>query len=84
MKPGEPFPWAPEDNPLGPTAGQDDEPPTSPDAAAGTAFGRLASIFADLDNYEAKQACDLLVAWVKCGPDNRVLLNALGRELASK
>lgn len=63
----------------------DDEPPTSPDATANTtAWGRLVSVFADLDQRDSKAACDLLIAWWKSSPDRRVLLSALAREFRDK
>jgi hypothetical protein len=62
-----------------------DEEITRPEGVSiETAWGRLASIFADLDPRESHEAASLLLNWTKAGPEPRVLISALARLLKDK
>ena len=47
-----------------------------------TAWGRMASIFADLDSRDSQEAATLLLRWTQSGHEQRVLISALARLLS--
>ena len=67
------------------SAPDDDEEITRPEGVSiETAWGRLASVFADLDIRESHEVAALVIDWVKSPIESRVLISALARQLKDK